>query len=266
MSWARDIRNPKNDGKAKNRGGGRPLPGNAPKGKPDPEAIERFARAMEEKYHLTRPEGAIRGQSPAKDGRGSAKSRPSGDSPRDSVGSPQESGDEGRAAPERTKPNRVEHEFMMDLMMLRNSLANRMEGARERMEQVNPQAWRDMRLLFSLVCRLQDQLMATMPAKRQEYYLAMCRSYHYELIGNGPIRNKRIIPITDSHLAAITEACMEHECGMCIRDGDEIRKCPIREALMEVAPPTRVADGDRWIQCEYRGAAGSLVLGEDISI
>lgn len=162
----------------------------------------------------------------------------------------------------KTKPNKAENFFMMDLMILKNSLAVRSSAVKDRLKKVNKYAWRDLRLLISLVNRIQDQLMQTMPESRMEYYSALARNGRYHLDIEGPIRQGRMLLITDIHLAQLSEAVMENECIMCLRTGKEIENCPYRQALLEVAPPTEILKE----KCEYAHAAGQLINGEDVTI
>ena len=176
----------------------------------------------------------------------------------------------GDPAPEavkipKTNPNRRENEFMMNLMILRNSLATNAPACRERARAAGKWVWRDIRLLITLVNKVQEKLLRTMPESRDDYYLAYAKHGHYELRMDGPVRTGRQILITDRNLGSICEAAMTNECLMCMREGSEIGKCGLREALLEVAPPTEIRDG-LWRQCEYRGAAGDLIHGRDVSI
>lgn len=163
---------------------------------------------------------------------------------------------------EKTKPNKAENFFMMDLMILKNSLAVRMDAVKDRLRKVNRYGWRDLRLLFSLVDRIQSQLVQTMPESRLDYYAALARSGRYHLDIEGPVRQGRMVLISDIHLAQLCEAVMESECLMCLKTGSEVDKCPIRQALLEVAPPTDI----NGFRCEYEGAARSLVRGEEVRI
>ena len=164
-----------------------------------------------------------------------------------------------------TPPNRDENEFMMNLMILRNTLVSRGPKLRERCRRAGKWIWRDVRLMTRLVCTVQEALMETMPKSREEYYDTYRRAGHYELVINGPVRPTRYVLISDRKLAALTEAAMCSECTMCMRDGAEIGKCLLREALLEVAPPTEVEQG-RWRKCEYRRAAGQLIREEEVRI
>ena len=163
---------------------------------------------------------------------------------------------------EKTKPNKAENFFMMDLMILKNSLAVRMDAVKDRLKKVNRYGWRDLRLLFSLVDRIQSQLVQTMPESRLDYYAALARSGRYHLDIEGPVRQGRMVLISDIHLAQLCEAVMESECLMCLKTGNEVERCPIRQALLEVAPPTDIIG----YSCEYADAAGSLVRGEEVRI
>lgn len=166
---------------------------------------------------------------------------------------------------DRTKPDRRENELMMNLMVLRNTLVRNAPAARERAKRAGKWVWRDLRLMLRLVIKTQEALLQTMPESRRDYYTAYAMNGHYELRMDGPVRTPRHVLITDVHLGSITEAAMGSECVMCLREGSEIGKCPLREALLEVAPPTELQEG-HWRKCEYRGAAGDLIQGRDVEI
>lgn len=166
----------------------------------------------------------------------------------------------------KTNPNKYENQFMLDLMILKNSLAVRAAKVRGRLEMVNPNAWRDLRLLITLVGRIQQELIDTMPESRWEYYATLARSGRYHLDIDGPIRQGRMVLITDLRLSLLCEAVMKTECVMCLKDGKDIERCPIRDALLEVAPPSETQVEGAVYRCEYAGAAGQLVEGCDITL
>ena len=167
----------------------------------------------------------------------------------------------------RTKPDKRENEFMLNLMILRNSLRRNAPACRERARLAGKWVWRDIRLMLTLVNRIQEKLLRTMPESRDEYYSAYARFGHYELKIDGPVRTSRHLLITDKHLATICEAAMTNECVLCMREGAEIGKCALREALLESAAPRAVENGDSpFRRCEYREAAGQLVHGEDVTV
>lgn len=167
---------------------------------------------------------------------------------------------------EKTNPSRAENEFMLNLMVLRVSLAKFAPECRGRAKKAGRYVWRDIRLMLTLVDKVQQAFLATMPRQRLEYYLAYARHGHYEFRMDGaPAKPSRTVMITDRHLAEICDAAMKNECVMCTLEGKEIARCKLRDALMEVAPPTETEEG-RWRKCEYQDAAGDLVMGRDVSI
>ena len=171
------------------------------------------------------------------------------------------------AAPAKTKPNRRENEFMLNLMILRNTLRTNAPACRDRARLAGKWIWRDIRLMLTLVDRIQNAMLRTMPESRDEYYSAYARHGHYELRIDGPVRTARHLLVTDKHLAAMAEAAMKSECILCMREGSEIGQCELREALLESAAPTAIEDGSSlYRKCEYREAAGQLVHGKDVTV
>ena len=165
----------------------------------------------------------------------------------------------------KTKPNRRENEFMLNLMILRNTLRTNAPSCRERARLAGKWVWRDIRLMLTLVNRVQEKMLRTMPESRDEYYSAYAKHGHYELHIDGPVRTARHLLVTDKHLGSICEAAMKSECILCMREGGEIKQCELREALLEAAPPTDLQEG-LYMKCEYRDAAGALVQGKDVTI
>jgi len=168
--------------------------------------------------------------------------------------------------PARTKPNKRENEFMMNLMVLRNTLRTNAPACRERAERAGPGIWDDIQAMLEAVDRIQNGMLATMPESRDDYYTAYARHGHYELHIDGPVRTARHLLVTDKHLAAMAEAAMKSECILCMREGSEIGQCPLREALLETAAPTDLQPDGLIRKCEYRDAAGALIQGKDVTV
>ena len=167
----------------------------------------------------------------------------------------------------KSKPNKRENEFMLNLMVLRNTLLRNGPACRERAKLAGKWIWRDIRLATVLIDRIQEALLRTMPASREEYYSAYAHHGHYELHIDGPIRTPRQVLITDKHLGTICEAAMLSECIMCIREGNEIDRCELRDALLETAAPTAIQQGDSpFRKCEYKDAASQLLHGKDVTL
>ena len=161
----------------------------------------------------------------------------------------------------RTNPNRHEHELMVDLMILRNTIGQHSEGVRKRLS-CFPYAWRDLRLLWRLVSKLQDQLLQTMPPQREDYYRKLARNAVIRLDLEGPLRRDRYIMISEKRLGEITKRAMLGECALCCKEGRDVERCPLRDAFLEVAPP-RVLSGGPHAMCEYRGIVDAIYEAEE---
>ena len=168
--------------------------------------------------------------------------------------------------PAKTNPNRRENELMMNLLILRNGLASYSQAVQERCKEAGPNVWRDLRLMMKLVDRVQDALLDTMPEARRDYYRAYARTGRYVLEMQRPVRKAREILISDMLLGALVDAAMENECVLCIREGRDIERCLIREALLQVAVPSRIREKDGYAPCEYRETAGQLLHGEMLTV
>ncbi len=83
------------------------------------------------------------------------------------------------AEPKKTKPNRRENEFMLNLMVLRNTLRVNAPACRERARTAGKWVWRDMRLMLALVDKVQKAMLRTMPESRDDYYAAYAQHGHY---------------------------------------------------------------------------------------
>ena len=156
---------------------------------------------------------------------------------------------------ERTKPNRRENEFMMNLMVLRNTLRTNAPACRERAGRAGPGIWEDIGQLLELVDRIQNAMLKTMPESRDEYYSAYARHGHYELHIDGPVKTARHLLITDRHLAAMADAAMRSECILCMREGSEIGR-EITEALVESGVEVVSVSHLHMFAASFHGQAG----------
>lgn len=243
--------------------GDRPVPG---KGTVTPaaEGVRAGAEAPASGQKIARSSAAAR--APEGPETGSGNSRAGADSEGRKAGGPAE---EETEIPEhlKSKPNKRENEFMLNLMVLRNTLLRNGPACRERAKLAGKWIWRDIRLAIVLIDRIQEALLRTMPASREEYYTAYAHHGHYELHIDGPILTPRQVLITDKHLGTICEAAMLSECIMCIREGNEIDHCELRDALLETAAPTVIQQGDSpFRKCEYKDAASQLLHGKDVTL
>lgn len=152
---------------------------------------------------------------------------------------------------------------MTNLMVVLHTILSDRAAAEKRLKEYGYRnVRRDTGLLIWLVNRLQEQMLATMPLRRLSYYQRMAQEAQIVIDFPGPAPKGRSILVDVRDLAAITEAAMQNECAMCVRDGREIKNCRLRDALLTVAPPTEFSAAG----CEYRNPASQLVQGEDVTI
>lgn len=166
-------------------------------------------------------------------------------------------------APEKTMPNRKENRFMTNLMVILHTLISDRDAAEARLTAYgNRDARRDVGLLIWLTNRLQEQMLATMPDRRLDYYKRMAQEAQIVIDFPGPVPRGRSLLVDVRDLAAITEAAMQNECVMCTRSGREVNRCRLREALLTVAPPSEFSRTG----CEYRNPASQLIQGQEVTI
>lgn len=165
--------------------------------------------------------------------------------------------------PEKSMPDRRENRFMTNLMVVLHTILSDRDAAEKRLREYGYRdVRRDIGLLVHLVNKLQEEMLDTMPERRIGYYQRMAREAQIVIDFPGPVPRARSLLVDVRDLAAITQAAMENECAMCVRDGREVKNCRLRDALITVAPPTE------WSKtgCEYRSPASQLIQGEDITI
>lgn len=169
--------------------------------------------------------------------------------------------------PKVTKVTRGENELLLALLVLRNQLMRYSPDIRQRCRDAGRWTWRDLRLMLAMIDRVQAAVRPTLPERRKEYYDAYIRNGRYEMHIERPVRVAHHVLIRDTLLAALCEGVMETECLLCTREGADVERCLIREALMEAAPPSGYrGESSRWDACEYMEPARQLTRGEDVRV
>ncbi len=166
---------------------------------------------------------------------------------------------------EKQMPNQRENIFLQDIMVLRNDLVRYSESVHARLVPY-PGAWRDLRLMLHLVRKLQTILLDTLPDKKvaQLQNIALHGKFFIEL--PGPLWKNRFVCIDEKSLSALMQAAMEGECAICLREGRDVKRCPLRAALIATVPPEKILDNHQVMGCEYRDIGGALVRGENVEM
>lgn len=157
--------------------------------------------------------------------------------------------------------NRRENEFFIQLLLMRNNLYSNADDVKERLKDF-PGDWRDLKLILKLGEKIQNHLSSTIPSDKLVRYkqLVEIGRYTLEFPGASPKGRYKLMDVDDlSHLA---EAAIKGQCGLCMAEGRDVKRCPLREALLVVAPPAKISA----VGCEYRHVAGDLEAGREVAI
>ena len=107
---------------------------------------------------------------------------------------------------------------------------------RERLKLI-PNGWRQWRLMVSIINRLVPQVYSVIPVKTRRHIENLCN--HGEVVIR--IKPTARVPehtlISDDDLCVVCDAAMENECAICLKQGKEIDRCPLRKAMLHIAQP-----------------------------
>lgn len=133
------------------------------------------------------------------------------------------------------------------------------EALRERLKDI-PNGWRQWRLMAVTTDRLLAQLYDTMPIKNLRHIQNIC-DYGEIIIRIAPVsRVPEHTLISEDDLRVVFNTAMAAECAICLKDGKEIDRCPLRRAMLSIAPPSE----DPPIGCGYRNHAMASEYGKYI--
>ena len=132
------------------------------------------------------------------------------------------------------------------------------EALRERLRLV-PNGWRQFRLLCTVLDGLLEDIYPTVPLKGR-LYLQNIMKHGEVLIRYVPTsRPPEWKMVKDEDLAVIINTAMAAECAICLKSGSEIRKCALRRAMEDIAPP---ANGHPAGRCGYTDVTLSNEYGD----
>lgn len=163
--------------------------------------------------------------------------------------------------PEIKEPTSEENRFMQELMILRNNLVKRKPKIYDRLGSVK-YGKRDLGLLIAVVDRLQDGLYATLPTKTLQRYLWISKNARCYIDVPGPISNGGYMGVALDDLDVLAKHAIMNECSMCMKEGKEIKQCPLRQALNRIQPREKIGDGSL-MGCEYTETARDMTEEDD---
>ena len=156
----------------------------------------------------------------------------------------------GPALPELKPFNGRELKCIEALLVMDARMAQAGDALRQRLRAI-PNGWRDWRLMDTILYRLLQQIVDTLPNKSRQY-LTKLKNHDEMLIRFEPAaRTPEWLLIRDVDLKEIVNAAMASECATCLKEGKQIDRCPLRRAMIDICPPHQEpATG-----CGYREAA-----------
>lgn len=124
------------------------------------------------------------------------------------------------------------------------------DAMRDRLRDI-PNGWRQWRLMASTLSRLLIQLYDSMTVKNLRHIQNIC-AHGEVLIRMVPVsRVPENVLVSEDDLRMLVNAAMSAECAICLKQGKEIDRCPLRNALLSIAPPYE----DPPTSCGYRDVA-----------
>lgn len=157
--------------------------------------------------------------------------------------------------------NRRENEFYIQLILMRNNIFSNAEAIKERLKPLKG-GWRDLMLILKLGEKIQNFLSSTIPGEKLLRYKALIENGRFQLDFPGASPKGRFKLMDTEELSDLAEAAIKGQCGLCMAEGKEIKKCPLRNALLTVCPPMEISR----MGCEYRKTAGDLEAGREVRI
>lgn len=133
------------------------------------------------------------------------------------------------------------------------------EALRDRLRDV-PNGWRQWRLMASTLSRLLVQLYDLMPVKNLRHIQNICNHGEVLIRVRPASRVPEYMLVNEDDLRIMVNASMAAECAICLKDGKEIERCPLRRAMLNIAPPY----DDPPTGCGYRDVALTSELGKYI--
>lgn len=131
---------------------------------------------------------------------------------------------------------------------------------RERLKDV-PDGWRQYRIAMAAVAKVLDGVYRTLPTRTLHHMARLNDNGEVVIRMIPPVKTGDAQIVGNKELRVLINAAIEGHCALCLKSGGEVRSCPLRRALILVAPPQDFAkDG----MCPYQHVAAGNALGEYI--
>lgn len=151
---------------------------------------------------------------------------------------------------EKREVTKAENQFNLAIMILRNELQRRSDVMKDRLAATDG-GLRNLGLLKWLVDFIQDAITKTLTDKDVQKYITYAEHGRLTIDIPGAVETRTHVAIDKKDLNELANYAVYGQCTTCIREGKEIKRCPLRQILLHVAPPDELADHKGIMSCEY---------------
>lgn len=151
---------------------------------------------------------------------------------------------------EKREVTKAENQFNLAIMILRNELQRRSDVMKDRLAATEG-GLRNLGLLKWLVDFVQDAITQTLTDKDIQKYATYAEHGRLTIDIPGAVETRTHVAIDKKDLNELANYAVYGQCTTCIREGKEIKRCPLRQILLHVAPPVELADHKGIMSCEY---------------
>ena len=130
------------------------------------------------------------------------------------------------------------------------------DALRERLQEI-PNGWRQWRLVTTTLNKLLQQLYDVIPMKNLRHMQNLMAFGEVLIRMNAPVHTPEYTLLREDDLKELMNTAIRHECGLCLKEGREIDRCPLRRAMWNIAPPMK----EHPISCEYSLIAMAMNAG-----
>ena len=151
---------------------------------------------------------------------------------------------------EKREVTKAENQFNLAIMILRNELVRRSDVMKDRLAATEG-GLRNLGLLKWLVDFVQDAITSTLTDKDIQKYATYAEHGRLTIDIPGAVETRTHVAIDKKDLNELANYAVYGQCTTCIREGKEIKHCPLRQILLHVAPPDELKDHKGIMSCEY---------------
>lgn len=151
---------------------------------------------------------------------------------------------------EKREVTKAENQFNLAIMILRNELQRRSDVMKDRLAATEG-GLRNLGLLKWLVDFIQDAITRTLTDKDVQKYVTYAEHGRLTIDIPGAVETRTHVAIDKKDLNELANYAVYGQCTTCIREGKEIKRCPLRQILLHVAPPDELKDHKGIMSCEY---------------